>query len=182
MYQQVNNVAHFEKGKAFFLTYKGDGKHQLMDTVVKRLKKVSNTFLVIREKNKIAMGYHYHALFKLKSDMKNISKRWFRKGVHMHLVDLQESKSTLASFDYGDWKKDKLKNDTSMNENEIAKLKLQIEMSKLYKKKYKLEKRSKKQSTIEKILKYMSKEAQNPLQYTDYVFIYRKKSLPIYTQ
>ena len=49
------------------------------------LYKISGTYIIIREKNKVGNGYHFHALFTAKTAPK---RNWFRKGVHINICEL----------------------------------------------------------------------------------------------
>lgn len=83
----------FCRQKAYFLTLKGSQpKYQKMDTIRKMLAKVSNNYIVVREPNKATTGYHFHAIFRSSGKPK---KNWFRKGVHMHLKELNTERVHL---------------------------------------------------------------------------------------
>ncbi len=48
-----------------------------------RLRKISKSFYIVREKNKLNNGYHFHAIVSLNEP--DISKGWFKKGIHIHV-------------------------------------------------------------------------------------------------
>lgn len=172
----------FENSKSIFLTYKGDGKHQLMDTVVRHCRKISSTFLLVRENNKISDGFHYHGLLKLK-EQKLPAKRWFRKGVHMHISEICPPKNKNppiydTKLDIEEYKNQILL--TSKTELEkilnLSKLKNKIKLAKLKQNNIIISKKTKKLNEITKILTYMTKELQIPMQYTNYYLQIRGRS------
>lgn len=173
----------FENGKSIFLTYKGEGKHQKMDTIIKHCKKISSTFFVVQEKNKATPGFHYHGLLKLK-EQKLPPKRWFRKGVHMHIIEICPSNPN-ANIPIYDTKHDieKYKEQILLeSKTELEKilnlnrLKLKIDQQKCLTNKININKKVKKLNEINKILQYMNKEIENPKQYINYYLQIRNKS------
>jgi len=156
----------FETSPVFFLTFKSEKtKHQSINFIDKLCKKLSSTYLIIREKNKVNEGYHFHALFK---SVKTPPKRWFIKGVHMHLRQVGRSAvkskivypppNVISRREIQDAYLEGLinlevRNDEIMNRHifprQLKKLKLR--------------------ENVDRLLLYMSKEAELPVQYHDYI-------------
>jgi hypothetical protein len=169
--------AGWENTKCFFFTYKSDRKHK-MDTVIKLLGKVSTTFFCIREKNKSSPGYHYHAIFRAE---KPPPKRWFRKGIHMNLLEIGENKlkNTIIKDRSTRIEREAISQlDEKDIEQKLTKLRLEIEIKKinLQAQSGRLYKKLQKRKQIIKVLAYMSKESpENPVQYEDYYLRIRGK-------
>jgi hypothetical protein len=172
----------FHNSKSVFLTVKGDGKYQKMDIVVKLCKKISSTFFLVREKNKIIVGYHYHAIIKLRKP-KLPPKNWFRKGVHMHISEICPPKSNIppiydTKLDIENYKKEILL--TSKTELEkvldLKRLKNKILQEKINQIVYSDNKKIRKLKAAKRILQYMCKELEFPEQYVNYYLQIRGKS------
>jgi len=168
----------FECPPVFFLTFKSEKtKHQSINFIDKLCKKISSTYLIVREKNKVTEGYHFHALFK---SVKPPSKRWFIKGVHMHLrqVGRSATKSKIVpAIPSSITKRDieeayhtgqitvEERNDQIMNRHifpsQMKKLKLR--------------------EHVDRILLYVSKEAELPAQYQDYILCVggKQRAIPL---
>lgn len=81
----------FMSGRVFLLTVKSDLKsYQKLDKIRKMLDKISKTYVIVREKNKIKNGFHFHALFKSKTSPK---RNWFRKGIHINICELGKGRN-----------------------------------------------------------------------------------------
>ena len=181
----------FENGKSIFLTYKGTGVHQKMDTVVKLCKKISSTFFLVKEENKIASGFHYHVLIKLKGT-KLPPRNWYKKGVHMHILEICPPLFSggppplyTSEKDFEDMR-DQIKIESKTELEKLLclqKLENKIQTLKLKNQNYKLSKKHKKLVACLKVLIYMSKECSEfPIQYTDYYLQIRNKSIRLPTE
>lgn len=74
-----------------FLTFKGKKtRHQTVGWPGDKLRKISKNYFIVRERNKISDGYHFHALAVLEKDP---PKGWFMKGVHMHCSKIGDLRS-----------------------------------------------------------------------------------------
>lgn len=156
----------------FFLTLKGPKKvHNKIDFTVKKCKKISKNFLVVREKNKNTEGYHFHALIKADDGP---PKTWYTKGVHMHLKKVGKSDTkeghTMPVPDI-------TRRDVVMDECPMHYYVEAVEQRLIAD----IQKRQRRQTNVTKILTYMSKEMDMPMQYTDYYLSCRGKSCQLTT-
>ena len=159
-----------------FLTVKGD-KYQDINKVQKLVAKIANTYYIVRELNKKSCGYHFHALL---SCEKEPTRRWFKKGVHMHLkkvgkIEKKEKKETkddeevhssivpMTSKEVAEW----IERDPD-NAIPVLTDKLITGCFKRH------TKRKKKEQHLMRILNYMSKEFEYPAQYSDYILVVSK--------
>lgn len=77
-------LPHFpSKCKSYFITIKppmgAPDKYQKVNFWSDRLRKLSSTYFIVREKNKAFDGYHFHALAVLATLP---PKTWYKKGYH----------------------------------------------------------------------------------------------------
>lgn len=172
MLTSYNDV--FSPENSYFLTLKGpDAKHQKIGYVNDLLRKVSSTYLVVREKNKISDGYHFHAIAKME---KKPPATWYKKGVHMKLQKIGSpeklpedwkipipylSRRTLS--DMREHYEDNVIIDYLMEKT------ARVSLAKM-----------RKNTQIEKVLRYMSKDLDMPMQYTDYIYVHNKKHVKIH--
>lgn len=158
----------FDTNTAYFLTFKGnpDKKvQQKLDFVSKLCKKITNTYIIVRERNKKTEGYHFHALLKLTSRPKDT---WFIKGTHMNLQKVGRTTRNPKPFtakDFHEFPKEAVPVMSQTNEESIV---------------YRLQNISiRRDPHIERVLNYMQKEFELPIQYVDYVIIVASKSQPL---
>lgn len=87
------NSVFYSKPVLLFITIKapiGKASHQRISYWSDRLRKVSDTFLIVSEKNKIGEGLHFHAL--VAPTIQPFSHTFFLKGVHFNIKRVAESK------------------------------------------------------------------------------------------
>lgn len=164
---------HFECSKhLYFLTLKGPKDiHNKIDFTIKKCKKISKTFVIVREPNKTTPGYHFHALIKATEEP---PKRWYSKGVHMNMKRVGKSSINIGMnlnppiqlytdkhFAEGHF--------TSEKYTEVVEQKL---MEVFHANHIRL-------NHVDRLLTYMSKTLDLPMQYTDYYFSNRGKSCKI---
>lgn len=157
-----------------FLTLKGSA-YQKIGKVSDLIRKISKTYVVVRELNKKSEGYHFHALIKVD---KEPTKRWFRKGVHMNLQKLgnpsgsknlptgmpmfnQNEISEIAEYD----------KDIALGIVKIQTLKTDWDN---------VNKKARYSKDIKRITSYMSKEMELPAQYEDYLAVDKGKTVKIW--
>lgn len=161
-----------------FLTFRGpDAKHQKIDFVVKLCKTISSTYLVVREKNKRTEGYHFHAIVRV--DKSPIPKSFFKKGCHVNLqligrkeayVGMPQVHHSFTGKDIADmYECTDSKEEAQERHNAII-------MEKAIKKHKKERKIS---DSVDRVLRYMSKELEMPCQFTDYVYVVSKKNVKL---
>lgn len=147
-------------------------KYQTIEKMRKMCLKVSNTFFIVREKNKKSDGYHFHALLKMASEPK---KSWYKKGVHINLLKVgrnngpplpppvfPESKSTL----------DKELYDGEINQKEHDEALIDVMLAKSMRNLRML-------NHVRRVVNYVTKELTNPQQYVNYHLIIRKKGVAL---
>lgn len=155
-------------GDVRFLTLKGcDKKHQKIGYVNDKCRKISKTYVIIRERNKKTDGYHFHALLKV---IKQPPPSWFTKGVHINLQTVGRrhfrSIHDLTKkdiFEYSDV-------------CPVEELKAQYLLDKVDNKINVVVKRD---TDIDRVLSYMAKEMEFPAQYTDYILSIRGKMMTL---
>lgn len=143
-------------------------KHQKIDFVRKLLYKVSKTFLIVREKNKMVEGYHYHAIFK---KIKVPPKSWYIKGVHMNLRKIGTSLTMQSNYLTKKDLQDVPAPPQITKENLID-----ISLKQVRSVVIKNHMKTQNDLDIMRVLNYLSKEIDDPIQYEDYVLICRGKS------
>lgn len=77
-----------------FLTYRDPSGKARLSNIRDHLRKVSDTYFLVREVNKKHVGYHYHALMVMK---KEPAKGWYKKGIHINLKKIGKPQ-TLVGF------------------------------------------------------------------------------------
>lgn len=75
--------------RLLFITVKGPGRYQKIGKISDHIRRVSDTYLIIRETNKQKDGFHFHAVV---STRKDIKPNWYRKGVHIHVQPIGDKK------------------------------------------------------------------------------------------
>lgn len=158
-----------------FLTLRGaKPKEQKINYANSICKTISKTYLIVREKNHQNDGYHFHAILDCH---KEPSKRFFKKGVHMHLKKIGRP-DTLEGFvlplpdpfptpkdryDYGH-------DPTTMEDKEIHQIDCLIQ---------KRRKELRQNKHVERVLTYMSKDLDMPIQYHDYIYVHNGKNVKL---
>lgn len=167
------------KPRLHFITVKGSTERQhKIGYMHDLLRKVSDTYYIVREPNIIADGYHFHALVSINKDY--IEKKWYRKGVHIHVEALCKGKANIPqSFEeelyrkYGGVDEDDPFGD---NMTFLQKQILDIRHAACQKIRI-LENRDKKKTDVGRVLSYMSKT--HPTErYVDYMFVVDSLSVP----
>lgn len=159
----------FKLPRLRFLTLKGPpGSWQDINKVKDLLKKKSSLFFIVRESNKIADGYHFHAIYSLSTSVEIC----FKKGVHMYVKNITgdcptdfgclSMRDLKEAWDYTSQLPDedrKLAEDSI--EDSIIDLKLENQVS---------AKRhgDRKRNSISRVVKYMMKELKCPQRYINY--------------
>lgn len=163
---------HFLNGDIRFLTLKGPPdkkKYQSINTVDKLCRKVAKTFIIVREANKKTSGYHFHAILKLRTIPK---KNWFIKGVHMNL---QRVGTYCSNYSYALNQLESLEHLYLVPEDRPVAM--ETKNSNLLNKRsdtsYRLHEH------VSRVLNYMSKDLELPIQYTDYIISLRGRNYPL---
>jgi len=147
-------------GDVRFLTFKGTAKkHQSIGFINDKCRKISSTYSIVREANKATPGYHFHAILKCNTAPK---KSWFIKGVHMNL---QRVGKPLTAVSYPLNLKEVSQCLYFFPETAATLYAEQLD----YKLDQVMEKFTQKSEDLDKILTYMSKELEHPIQFTDYI-------------
>lgn len=155
-----------------FLTVKG-GKFQTVQTVARLVKKISDTYLIVRERNKKSEGYHFHALLDCKVEPR---KSWFKKGVHMNLQKVGDKgiiKSHLYAMPLPPLNSKDI--DGMAQEDPVGAAKYVVDTA-INNGLVKLKKRKKKNAHLGRVLQYMKKEQELPIQYIDYMYVVSRKN------
>ncbi len=170
----------FVKKTVRFLTLKGiKDSYQDMDKVCKHVKKISNTFLIVRERNKRTEGFHFHAILLL---AKEPHKGWYKKGLHLNLQKL----STAVAKQRGNvgmcmqpplvGGRD-IKDATDLKELKEIQGVVEDQVIDDVIKRSVAGRRLKEH--IVRCLRYMSKELEFPIQYYDYQYMIKNKNYTI---
>lgn len=157
-----------------FLTLKGEEpKYQTLATVQRLCAIIANSYIIVREANKTKDGYHFHALLKV---TKEPPKSWFKKGVHMNLKKVGRPQ-TMEGF----VPPVPLPTNREVHEAQRDEVITPEHLEELYfQKAYIKSKREQiKRKNVERILIYMSKELDMPIQYKDYQLVISKKNYKI---
>lgn len=161
------NLFFVKQPRLFFITIKSSKvQHQKIDYAHKMIKKVSSNYFIIRERNKINQGYHFHCLVSLRKEC--IQKKWFRKGVHIHVIPLKQGVPNIPeSQDEFYHKKERKENillaDGIPKESipQVIKAENKLRM---------VRSKCKKDNNIQKVLQYMNKDSPDR-QYIDYIYV-----------
>lgn len=172
-----NFISHFYNlPRLYHLTYRkmGDPKGRLPSIVSNHVKKYSDNYLIVREKNKKTDGYHHHCIFSL-NQFKEIKKNFFRKGVHMHLQKLGDTNPRLPTIPESAEHVDHI-----MGIDRDDSLELTLIKKDLYGQKVKIQakrSRKKKSGHVTRVIDYILKELpEYPEQYIDYIYVKKKRS------
>lgn len=160
----------FMKGDIRFLTLRGHkSKEQRIGYVNDLLRKISSTYLIVREKNHSNDGFHFHAIVKVHTVPK---KAWYRKGVHMNLKRVgylipkpntftaRHMHDNLAGLEIDDAKRVLVAMSES-NLDDYVQRATDVYVVR--------------DSDISRVLCYMEKEMEMPCQYVDYIWSKRGK-------
>jgi len=155
-----------------FLTFKGvASKHQKIGFVSDLCRKVSGTFIVVRERNKKSEGYHFHAIMMMQNEP---PKSWFKKGIHMNLQRIGKNGNGNGNV-IPDIMNAKECMDACQTESGKEMVETQI-MERAFAQSHRAVKH---RDAVGRVLSYMEKEMEYPSQYTDYVFYLRGKSVAL---
>lgn len=165
---------HFASGNMLFLTFKGTEKasHQKIDFVKKLCDKISDKFFIVRESNKKTPGFHFHAL--IRTDVVPPAK-WYIKGCHMHVSKVGKPEKPVVKAPPITFTQCELGEALEcgvMTSSEVEQIKTSVWMERAAKS-------LRHETNVSKILSYMSKEAELPAQYTDYILVVNKKHRPL---
>jgi len=150
-----------------------------MDTINKMCKSISNNYFITREKNHKSEGYHFHAIV-LESTPPR--KQWFKKGVHIHYQQLRHKnpvdpavarthvphmqltaeEKVQERFDVADEHPDELE---SYDMDILMRKHLPVIQQTLAMRPH-----------VMRVLKYMEKEQEMPMQYNEYMLVIRGKN------
>jgi len=164
---------HFENGDIRFLTLRGHKpREQKLDFAIKMIKKVSATFVLVRERNHRKEGYHFHALLKMKSLPK---KAWFKKGLHVNLQVVGGRKLPSYPLTFTGHEQMSLpidaKTTAKMNDYVSVELTARVVL--------KHADTVCRNPHVIRCLHYMSKDLDMPIQYYDYVVQLKGKNYPL---
>lgn len=140
--------------KGTFITIKphcDTPRYQTLGWASDHLRKISDNFIVVREKNKINSNYHFHALVLKK---KEPHKGWFKKGVHIHQCEVGDinKKGFNKSPVYPETEEEL----DMMNEGRDL---IDIELIKYNRSQIQKRKSKKQNGHIDRLIGYMTKEA-----------------------
>lgn len=82
--------------KGYFITLKGsetNPRHQKIGWAYDHLKKISDNFLIVREKNKVNNGFHFHSVV---LPYKTPTRSWYRKGIHINVKKVNGPRDVIA--------------------------------------------------------------------------------------
>lgn len=165
-------VPVFTSGRSrHFFTVKGEGKYQKIDTIDRLCRKISRTYVVVREANKKSVGYHFHALLK---DCKKPPKNFFKKGVHMNL---QKVGGDVVIRLVGGVRVVAKPDTAHLLEMTVDKAIEHVALQKV------LDKGTRDRKVVlhvSRVLHYMSKDLELPAQYTDYIYKHSGKSVKLF--
>lgn len=179
MSRKTKFVESFLPGKSYFLTVKSPSpKHWTIGWMRSIIKKWSTRYYVIREKNKDQPGYHFHAVLQLDGPPPS---RFYKKGIHMHLLRVaapSDGKGVVNTIGMV------VAAPQNFNGNELEEIRhhdpewaqtVQHEqiMDTIYKTH---DKRNRKAEHLARLYTYMHKEAADPVQFVDYLFVTNNKS------
>jgi len=151
-----------------FLTYRHQANPPI-GRVSDRCRKVSSTFLVIRENDKTMGHYHYHAIMLMD---KEPPKSWYTKGVHINLQKIGRRNNPVGMVL-------PLPGPTAQEDAELLahepERRPEIELRNLDIAMERHAKKAKRQLNVDKVLAYMTKEYTDraPVRYVDYVYLHK---------
>lgn len=151
-----------------FLTVKGEGKYQNMPTIQKLCAKIAKSYIIVRERNKKTNGYHFHVLMILDKEPHG---SWFKKGVHMNLQKVGRMKTGYVIPMSGPTDKELFDAEVEgiITKDDVA----DVLQERVIENHIKM---NKKLAHTCRILNYMSKEMEFPIQYVDYQIVYKSKN------
>jgi len=169
---QHNVIEAFTSQKDIrFLTLRGVKKRQQQIGFVNdKLRKISDNYYIVREKNKKVEGYHFHALVSVKKEPK---KAWYTKGVHIHLKRVGRSETKTQC----------IPDPPCVTARDLVECPIEIlpELQDKYEEQLiqntikKSFKRHRIGSAINNCYHYMQKEQSMPIQFHDYIFVCKGK-------
>ena len=166
---------HFIDGQCYLFTFKSINPKHEINFVNRLCKKVSKTYIIVRERNKITEGYHYHAVMKMTCLPK---PSWFIKGIHMNLKRIGFTRRTKPLFS----KKEVHDISAGCPEGQPASLKEYLDDDLLTKV---IDDRGSDVARavhVDRTLNYLSKEMEMPAQYSDYILSVRGKLVALATE
>lgn len=158
----------FLSSRCYFLTLRHPDEKKGINFVDKLVNKVSKTYIIVRERNKTQEGFHFHAIMKMSSLPK---KNWFIKKVHMNIKPIGNHVPTVPSLftdsdindaqatDGGEeWVEHMIENQADRRFQRVL-----------------LKPTSQNDTHVRRVLCYMSKDLDMPIQYVDYIYCRRGK-------
>lgn len=165
---------HFVDGQCYLFTFKSINPKHEINFVNRLCKKVSKTYIIVRERNKITEGYHYHAILKMSSLP---PRKWYTKGIHMNLKRIGVSRRVKGLFS----KKEvhDLASGCSENPEDLMGVVEDGLVDKVIADRGVDDVRA---VHVDRTLNYLSKEMEMPAQYSDYIFSVRGKLVALATE
>lgn len=163
----------FETGDTRFLTFRGlKPVHQRIEFLRKHCSKISDTFIVVREANKKTEGYHFHAIIKV---VKPPPKSWFKKGCHFNLQPVGRPGITVGC---------KIPVNYTLTSKELDELPAKegddVAVEQIERKLVQgTVKKNRIRTSVQRVLRYMEKDFELPIQYVDYIITIKNKQLAL---
>lgn len=162
-----------ESTRLYFITVKdmarGNPRRQKANFVHDLLKRDSDHYLIVREKNKINDGYHFHAVFSARNE--HVSCEWRRKGVHIQVKKLGDLNKRDPDFPHTQilWAHDQdLKEADIKDRGEIVVMASNMVASA----KARVRAKTNKEGHVGRCVTYMMKEMpENPQLYVNYIYV-----------
>lgn len=154
-----------------FLTYRDPKKHVAIGKVNDHCRKVSDTYYIVRERDKATEGYHYHAIMLMN---KEPAKGWYTKGIHINLKKIGRRANNVGMVlpVQGPTALEKAVELFHCPENKEALEKASLEHAMAGELK-----RYKRKNHVDRVLNYMAKEQINPVRFVDYMFVVKTKHM-----
>lgn len=137
-----------------------------------RMKRVSSYYYIVREKNKVKQGHHFHILAQI--DNEKLPGSWFRKGMHTHVRPL----AGKSNYMYPESLEEEIIMLTGKQEPTGQELRRAKEIAKAGNKLIVIRGKHKKEDKLLNIFNYMNKDKPETL-YTDYIIQSKPKKTPL---
>lgn len=134
------------------------------------IRKLADSYFIVREQNKQKEGFHFHAIVSVKRDIK---PNWYRKGLYVHL---QVIGGPCPQYDPPTQEEDEHKVDEYLHEvgadtPELVELHLAARDHRIAEARRSkgVEMRDKKARHVSRVVGYMTKELVTPVEYGNYI-------------
>lgn len=163
--------------RLYFMTVKDmlrvNPRRQTIGFVNDLVKRDSDHYFIVKEKNKVTDGFHFHAVFSARDE--HVQCKWNRKGMHIYVHPVGDLAPRDPDFPRERWDYD---HRADAKEADVAERGEIVVMADNMVKagKARVRAKTKKEGHVGRCVVYLMKEVPpNPVKYVDYIYVKKAK-------